>query len=173
MAARACLVSRQPDFSTVARPNPLRTWERAALALAVLAFGLVALAAVRARAEAADATARLVQTQGEIRRLVAQRDFLARRGTGGGAVAASSPARVVAAIAAALPSDARLERLTIDYRRETAIDMQIVTRTTAAWDDLLERLERSSELREVVPGPESRGGAVRSVVRARWKGGAR
>jgi hypothetical protein len=165
-------VSRQPDFSTISRPNPLRTWERAALALAALALALVVLAAARARGEAAEANARLGETQGEVSRLAAQRAAMTRAATGG-ADASSSPARVVAAIAAALPPDARLERLVIDYKREIAIDMQVVTRSTSAWDVLLERLERSSQLRQVEPGPESRGGAVRSVVRARWKGSAR
>ena len=79
----------------------------------------------------------------------------------------------MAAIAAALPPDARLERLAIDYARGTAIEMQVVTRSASAWDRLLERLERSPQLREVAPGPESREGEVRSVVRARWAGGAR
>lgn len=167
-------MSRQPDFSTVPHPNPLRTWERLALTLGVLAVGLVALAAVRTRAEAAAAVTRLAQTRGEIERLAAQGSALAAlRSASGGADAASSPARVVAAIAAALPPDARLARLAIDYKRGTAIDMQVATRSTSAWDRLLERFERSPELREVAPGPEARGGEVRSVVRARWAGDAR
>lgn len=167
-------MSRQPDFSTVPRPNPLRTWERLAVAVAVLAVVLVWLAASQARGEAAQAAARLAQTRGEIERLAAQRGaLLARRGASGGADASSSPTRVVAAIAAALPPDARLERLAIDYGRGRAIEMQVVTRSTPAWDRLLERLERSPQLRDVAPGPESRGGEVRSVVRARWAGGGR
>ncbi len=166
-------MSRQPDFSTIARASPLRVWERVAWALAALALGVVALAAVWARREAVEADARLLRTQDEIRRLQARRDAVAPWRGAPGAEASSSPARVVAAIAAALPPDARLERLVIDYRHGAAIEMQIVTRTTAAWDSLLARLERSSELREVAPGPESRGGAVRSVVRARWQGGVR
>jgi len=169
-------VSRQPDFSTAPRPSPRRTWERIALALGVLAVAGVGLAAQRARGEAASAVARLAQTQAEVDRLTAQRSALAARraaGVGAGADAASSPARVVAAIAAALPPDARLERLAIDYSRGIAIEMQVVTRSPSAWDRLLEALERSPQFREVAPGPESRAGEVRSVVHARWTGGAR
>jgi hypothetical protein len=140
----------------------------------VIAVALVALAAVRARDEAAEAVTRLALTRSEVDRQSARLNALAaRRVPPGGAVASSSPARVVAAIAAVLPPDARLERLAIDYARGTAIEMQVVTRGAPAWDRLLERLERSPQLREVVPGPESREGAVRSVVRARWAGGAR
>ena len=167
-------MSRQPDFSTVPRPNPLRRWERAALVLGVLAAGLVAIAAVRARGEAAAAVSRLAQARGEVERLATQRRALAaRRAASGGAELSSSPARVVAALAAALPPDARLQRLAIDYKNGTAIEMQVVTRSTSAWDRLLEHLEKTPELREVAPGPESRGGEVRTVVRARWVGGAR
>jgi Tfp pilus assembly protein PilN len=173
MAAGARPVSRQPDFSTAARSRSLRTWDRIALAAGVLAVGLVALAAQRARGEAAEAGARLAQAQAELQRLEARRATLAVRRTTGGADTSSSPARVVAAIAAALPADARLERLAIDYSRGVAIEMQVVTRSPAAWDRLLERLERSPELREVAPGPESRAGEVHSVVHARWAGGAR
>jgi hypothetical protein len=140
----------------------------------VFAAVLVALAAVRTRDEAAAAVARLAQTQGEVDRQSARLSALAdRRAAPGGAATSSSPARVVAAIAAALPPDARLERLAIDYVRGIAIDMQVVTRSPSAWDRLLERLESSPQLREVAPGPESRQGEVRSVVRARWAGGAR
>jgi Tfp pilus assembly protein PilN len=167
-------VSRQPDFSTARRPSSLRTWERSALAFGLLAVGLVVFAAQRARGEASEASARLAQAQGEVDRLGARRNALfARRTTTGGAGTSSSPAQVVAAIAAVLPPDARLERLTIDYARGIAIEMQVATRNPSAWDRLLGRLERSPELREVAPGPESRIGEVRSVVHARWAGDAR
>lgn len=174
MAARFDHVSRQPDFSTAPRPSTLRTWERIALALGLLAAGFVALAAQRARGEAVAASAGLAQAQGELDRLEARRSALvARRASAGGAGASSSPARVVAAIAAALPADARLERLAIDYTRGIAIEMQVETRSPSAWDRLLEQLEKAGELREVAPGPESRSGEVRSFVHARWAGGAR
>jgi hypothetical protein len=174
MAAGGPQLKRQPDFSTVPRPDPLRRWERLALVLGVLAVGLVALAAVRARGEAAAAAARLAQTRAEVDRLAAQRSSLTARGAAGrGAEPSSSPARIVVAIAAALPDDARLQRLRIDYGRGFAIEMDVATRSTSAWDRLLEGLERSAQLREVVPGPESRGGAIRSVVHARWAGGGR
>jgi Tfp pilus assembly protein PilN len=167
-------MSRQPDFSTTARPQPQRNWERGALALGLLAVGLVAFAGQRVRGEASEASARLAQAQAELDRLGVRRSALvARKTAAGGAGTSSSPARVVAAIAAVLPPDARLERLAIDYSRGAAIEMQVATRSPSAWDRLLERLESSRELREVAPGPETRTGEVRSSVHARWAGDAR
>ena len=80
---------------------------------------------------------------------------------------------MVAAVAAALPGDVRLERLTIDYARGTALEMAVEARSAAGWDRLLERLERTPELADVAPGAESRQAEVRSVIRARWSGAAR
>ena len=79
----------------------------------------------------------------------------------------------MADLAAVLPGDVRLERLSIDYARGGALEMHVVARDAAAWDRLLARLERAPEFREVEPGPETRDAEVRSVVRARWVGRAR
>ncbi len=162
---------RQPDFSTVRRPSRRRAWESVAAAAALVAALLVAFAAVGAREEAAEAAARRTQTRAEVDQLRARLAALSAHRSSSGAAGSASPAHVVAAIAAALPADARLERLAIDYLHGTAIEMQVVTRSPAAWDRLLARLESSPQLREVAPGPESRQDEMRSVVRARWAGG--
>jgi hypothetical protein len=70
-----------------------------------------------------------------------------------------------------LPRDTRLEGLTIDYEHGV-LELRVVAREAAAWDLLLDRLEREPRLRDVEPGPEARDAEVRSVVRARWAGGA-
>jgi hypothetical protein len=77
----------------------------------------------------------------------------------------------VAGLASVLPVDVRIDRLAIDYARDVALELQVEARSAAAWDRLLERMERSPEFAEVTPGPEAREAEVRSVVNARWKGG--
>jgi hypothetical protein len=76
----------------------------------------------------------------------------------------------VADVASVLPGDVRLERLSIDYARDGALEMHVVARDATSWDRLLDRLERAPRLREVQPGPEAREAEVRSTVRARWVG---
>jgi len=82
------------------------------------------------------------------------------------------PAQIVAGLASALPGDARLERLSIDYARGGTLEMHVVARDAAAWDRLIAQLERSPEFRDVAPGPETRDAEVRSAIRARWAGRA-
>ena len=100
-------------------------------------------------------------------------DASARSGRPELAAVDAEPARIVADVAAVLPGDARLERLSIDYARGGAVELQVVARDASAWDRLLERLEQAPQFREVEPGPEVRDAEVRSVVRARWVGGPR
>ena len=94
----------------------------------------------------------------------------ARAAAGGQALLAvdAPPSRIVADVATLLPPDVRLERLAIDYQRGGTLEMLVVARDAAAWDLLLERLERAPRIRDVEPGPEARAAEVRSVVRARW-----
>ena len=72
-----------------------------------------------------------------------------------------------------LPDDVRLERLAIDYRRGGTLELLVVARDAAAWDRLLQRLEKAPRIREVELGPEARAAEVRSLVRARWAAGSR
>ena len=62
----------------------------------------------------------------------------------------------------------RLDHLSIDYRHGGTLEMLVVARDAAAWDLLLERLEKAPRIRDVEPGPEAREAEVRSLVRARW-----
>jgi Tfp pilus assembly protein PilN len=94
------------------------------------------------------------------------------RGPARGLPAAEAPpARIVADLASAIPGDVRLERLSIDYAHDGAVEMHVVARDAASWDRLIARLEEAPWLREVQPGPEARESEVRSVVRGRWVGG--
>jgi Tfp pilus assembly protein PilN len=142
----------------------------AGLAALVLAGG----EAWRARQQAGQARARLAEVRREVEAASARLralDARARGATRALPAAEATPARIVADVASVLPGDARLERLSIDYARGGALEMQVVARDATSWDRLLDRLERAPWLREVQPGPETREAEVRSSIRARWAGG--
>jgi hypothetical protein len=168
-------VSRQPDFSTGPRREPLAPrWERVVAGVAALALVVSVVASYRARADAREAVARAA----EARRQLDEQEARLRAATpAAGAVAAGAmeapPGRIVGAIAAVLPGDARLAQLSIDYQRGVVLEMQVDARRAPAWDGLLERMERSPDFADVEPGPEDRGGEMRTTLRARWAGGAR
>jgi hypothetical protein len=162
-------VSRQPDFASRPQARPLPRWEAAVLVIGALAlFGAGALT-WRTREQRDAARSRVADVRRELDQQAARVRALAQQGgrAASGRVPAS-PARVVAAVAAALPGDVRLERMRIDYGRAMALEMTVEARDAAGWDLLLERLERAPEFADVAPGPESREAEVRSVIRARW-----
>lgn len=165
---------QQPDFATGARPRRPPSWEAGLVGVGLLALVLAGAASWRAREQSAAARARVAEVRREVDQQAARLRALAPAGPAAGrAAAASSPVRVVAAVAALLPADVRLERLTIDYGRGAVLEMGVEARDAVGWDRLLERLERSTDFTDVAPGPEARQAEVRSVIRARWSGAAR
>jgi len=168
-------VSRQPDFSTAPRRSRVPAWETVAVGAGLLAVALSATGAWRAREEARAARSRLAEVRRDVEATAARQralEVLARGPARGLAAAEAPPARIVADLASAIPAGVRLERLLIDYARDGAVEMDVVARDAASWDRLLARLEGAPWLREVQPGPEAREGEVRTLVRARWVGGA-
>ena len=167
-------MSRQPDFATSPRRSRVPTWGSVALGAGLAALALSAAGAWRARDEARAARARLAEVRRDVDAAAARQrtlEALARGAAQGLAASEAPPSRIVADLASAIPAGVRLERLLIDYSREGTVQMDVVARDAAAWDRLLARLEGAPWLREVEPGPESREGEVRTVVRARWVGG--
>ena len=164
-------MTRQPDFRTAPRAPSGAGWAGALVAAGVIAAVATSYQAVGARAEATAAGARLAEVTREVAALKTRQAALeARAAAGGQALLAvdAPPSRIVADVAGALPPDVRLERLAIDYQRGGTLEMLVVARDAAAWDLLLERLEKAPRIRDVEPGPEARAAEVRSVVRARW-----
>ena len=169
-------MSRQPDFSTAPRPRRVPAFGTVAVAVGLVAVVLAGSGAWRARDEARVARARLDDVRREVETAAARFVTLeasARSGRPGLAAADAEPARIVADVARVLPSDARLERLSIDYAHGGAVELAVVARDASTWDRLLERLEQAPQFRGVEPGPEVRDAEVRSLVRARWVGGPR
>jgi Tfp pilus assembly protein PilN len=174
MARGARLVTHQPDFSTAPRPSRLPVWETLAVGAAFVVLILAGGGAWRARQEARQARARLGDVRREVEAASARLGALEARSRGNTRAlpaVEAPPSRIVANVASALPGDARLERLSIDYERGGALEMEVVARDAASWDRLLDRLGRASWLRDLEPGPEAREAEVRSLVRARWAGG--
>ena len=166
-------MSRQPDFATSPRRSRVPTWESVALAASLVALALSGAGAWRARDEARAARARLAEVRRDVDAAAARQrtlEALARGPARGLPASEAPPSRIVADLAAAIPAGVRLERLLIDYSKEGMVEMNVVARDAAAWDRLLARLEEAPSLREVQPGPESREGEVRTLVRARWVG---
>ena len=170
----------QPDFSTSPRPQRPAGWEVAAATLAALLLAIAAHGAWRARAEAGEVKARLAKVRREIDSAQSRLRGLGARTAATeemfalAAVASEAPpGQVVADVAAALPGDVRLERLSIAYGRTVSLEVDVVARGPEAWDGFLERLEREPSLQEVTSGPETREGEVRTTVRARYVGGGR
>jgi hypothetical protein len=166
-----------PDFSTTPRPRRAPARELLAVALGLLALGLAAGIASATRQQAGAARGRVAEVRREIDSLQARLRALDARTTQGGeilsraaAAGEAPPERIVAALARALPDDARLESLTIAYGDAVFLEMQLVARDAAAWDRALDRLVRTGPFEEVIPGSERRDGEIRTRVTARWAG---
>lgn len=160
-----------PDFSTRPRAPRRPPWELALFAAGVLAAALCTRAIVGTRAEGEAARARLAQVRSEIesgRRRLAELERRASDGVTGQVwlTAEAPPPRVLAQLGALLPPDVRLDSLNLTYGRTLEVEMRVVARTSGAYDRLLERLEASPRLKDLVLGAESRAGRVDTTVRA-------
>lgn len=170
-------MSDQPDFSTTPRPRRAPLREVLAVVFGFVALGLALGGAAKTRGEARAARDRLAGVRREIASLEARLRAVEARTTGGSellrqaaAAGESPPDHIVAAIARALPDDARVERLTIEYGDAITLDMTVVARDASAWDRALSRLAQEGRFDEVIPGPERRQGEIRVPLSARWAG---
>ena len=82
----------------------------------------------------------------------------------------AAPPAVLAALAAVMPPDVRLDALSLAYGDAVQLDLRVVARDAAAYDLFLAQLESSSQFGSVSPGEENRFGEVRAVVRASYAG---
>jgi Tfp pilus assembly protein PilN len=83
------------------------------------------------------------------------------------------PVAVLAALEAALPADVRLEAVTLTYEQEPEIEMRVVARRAAAYDEFLSRLAASAHFDAIEPGAETRDEALRAVVKAQFRAEAK
>ncbi len=113
------------------------------------------LAEARSRAQLADSRERPQDAAASLALLTAQ----------------APPARVVAALAALLPPDVRLDGLTLKYGERVELDLRVAARDAQAYDLFLSRLEASPLFERVEPGDEGRDGEVRTTVHAALRRG--
>jgi hypothetical protein len=165
----------QPDFSTTPHPRRPPAWELLAVVLGFVALLLAIGSASATRREAGAARERLAAVRRENGSLKARLRAVDARTTQGGELLARAaaageapPERIVAAIARALPRDARVERLAVSYGDAISLEMLLVARDAAAWDRALARLVEAGPFEEVIPGPERRDGEIRTSVTAQW-----
>jgi len=164
---------RAPDFSTRHRATRRPGWEWGLLGAGVIAAALCLGALLTARAEERGVRARLLEVRREAEGLERRARALERRGREGVTGQAwlteeAPPARVLARLAGLLPDDVRLDALSLAYGRRLEVEMQVAARSPQAYDRLLERLEASPSLADLVLGAEEREGEVRTTVRASY-----
>jgi Tfp pilus assembly protein PilN len=164
------------DFSTNPRPVP-----RSRLDLALLAAGAAALvwSASCAHLSWRDAREKRARVEEARRELAEARERLppTARPSADAAFARqallsleAAPPVVLAALAAVLPPDVRLDRLDLDYGGVLQLQLEVVARDAAAYDRFLSRLEASPQFGSVSLGEENRDGEVRAAVRASYGG---
>ena len=169
-------MSAAPDFRTRARAPRSPLLVRVALGVAVTALLLAASDAVRAARARDEAREQELRARGEVEPLRAR--LRAREGASSRdatlrhraeLTTEAAPPRVIADLAALLPADARVGRLDLHYGDRLELDFGVEARTPAAYDRLLEALAASGRVEAVVPGPETREGAVEASLRAIYR----
>jgi hypothetical protein len=83
--------------------------------------------------------------------------------------ARAAPPRVVADIAALLPGGVLVERLVLDYHDRLELELRVEARAPLDYDRFLDALFASERLEGVLPGAESREGALASTVKAVYR----
>jgi hypothetical protein len=69
-----------------------------------------------------------------------------------------------------LPADARLEAVELAYGDHIDLQMRVAARRPQAFDEFIDRLQRSALFSDVLPGDEDRQNEMRATVRARYRG---
>lgn len=164
------------DFSTSRHRTGSARGDTALLVAGALAAILAAHGAGRARSTLGAARGAVLELRREVEGERSRIQALeASEGTGERYAAQAlltveaEPPRVVAAIAALLPPDVRLEALHLSYGNRLEMDLQVAARRASAYDRFLAGLAESSRIREVLPGAENREGEVRAAVHALYQ----
>ena len=169
-------MSPERDFSSRPRSRRARPLDLGLLALGVAAVLLSGHAAVAAWSARARARARVDQTRRETEgaqsraRALEGRpepaEALAYRGL---LTAEASPPRVLADLTALMPSDVRLDAVTLSYGEPLGVQVDVVARTASSYDLFLDRLQRSPLFASVLPGEENRDGELRTSIQMAYR----
>jgi Tfp pilus assembly protein PilN len=166
------------DFSTHRRARP-RYKEVTLLAGGACVLAVAAWGAVRARADVNAARARveeaaraLGEARDRVRVLEGEAASGAEQALAARVVLAAqvAPTAALDALAQTLPSDVRLDELSLVYEGDIALELHVAARRAAAYDEFLARLTSSPHFRDVVPGAEeSREASLSATVHARYR----
>jgi len=160
------------DFST----RPVRRsglLDSTLVALGALGFVAVAAATLVTRRDLTEVIAAVEDARRDpvLRRTPLRRDGQEGLAAQAQATAEAPPARILAELAALMPGDVRLNGATLTYGEGVAVELSVVAREEAAYDRFLERLAASSLFTDLLPGAESRGGAISAPIRMRYRTG--
>jgi hypothetical protein len=158
------------DFST----RPAR--REGALELAFLGLGVACLAAavlltLSARRELLEAQRGVQEIRRDpaLGRQPAAGERLTTLASRALASAAAPPPRIVAELAALMPSDVRLNQASFSYGGDVSVEVAVAAREVAAYDSFLERLASSSRFSSILPGSESRRGSVSTPIHMTYR----
>lgn len=164
------------DFSTRPRRRAPDAFDVGLLALAGLSLILASYWTStawtdrrRARQNVEEARREAEADQVRVRALESRQGAEGSLGTQALLTTDAPPPRVLAELGTVLPSDVRLESLTLTYGDGVTLEMQVAARAAAAYDAFLQRLEGSPAFTDVTPGDENRGDEVRASVRVTYK----
>jgi Tfp pilus assembly protein PilN len=165
------------DFSSSPRRTAVRPLDALLVALAGAALAWVSVQAVRWWREAGARSAGVEEARRELETVQARLSALEAR-PGDVALARQTlltldapPPRVLAALSEVLPADVRLASVSLRYGDRLELQMEVIARSSTAYDVFLEKLSASPRFESVLPGEENRDGVVRASVRAGYRGG--
>ncbi len=169
-----------PDFSTRPRGNGWRAGDVILLGAALVCLAASVGVTWRVKAELArvELAVRKLQDQTQAagataRALQASRDNATQRLVSPLLLTVDSPPpTVLAELTRVLPGGVRLLNTSLVYGARLTLVLGVAARNVAAYDDFLASLESSRTFVDVVPGPESRAGEVRSSLRMVYADGA-
>jgi hypothetical protein len=161
------------DFSTrpVLRSGLL---DRVLLALAAVGLALVAGTTLLTRQTLAETRKALDDRRRDpaMRRTPARGDSQRVLASQALATSEAPPGRILAELDSLMPADVRLNGATLIYGEGVMVELVVVARETAAYDRFLQRLASSRRFSDILPGAESRAGAVTAPIRMRYRVGA-
>jgi hypothetical protein len=164
------------DFSSRPRRRAARPLDIGLLVAGVAALALSLYEVGDAWSGQRRATARFEETRREADEALARvRELEARREPAQGIAsqalltAEAPPPRVLADLVALMPADVRLDGVTLTYGEPLGLDVDVAARNASSYDLFLDRLQRSPQFADVLPGEENRDGELRTSIRMTYR----
>jgi hypothetical protein len=164
------------DFSTRPRRRALPPAELALVAASGVAFLVSAYGAAAAWKDLRRAQARVAEVRQETEAVQARtRDREAQREPADAVAyqalltSEAPPPRVLADLIGVMPGDVRLDAVTLTYGDPLRVQVDVIARSAPAYDQFLDRLQRSPLFADVLPGDENRDGELRTSIQMTYR----